>query len=63
MKIKKVFDTKCDYTLLQTDGTCEPFVVAWKFDKKRGDWAQGHYFSDLFSAKTFFNNRNIDFAW
>lgn len=30
--------------------TCEPFVVAWKYDHESESWAQGHYFQSLESA-------------
>lgn len=63
MEKVKVLDTKGDYTLLKRESAYEPYVVAWKFDKKRGDWCQGHYFPDKFSAECFMKNRAIDFAW
>lgn len=45
-----------DYTLLirlALNGkplTCEPFVVAWRYDHISNTWAQGHYFQTLESA-------------
>ena len=59
----EVLDTKGDYTLLKRESSYEPYVVAWKFDKERGDWCQGHYFHDKFSAECFFKDRAINFAW
>ena len=55
MVIKKIFEAKGNYTLLQTDASYQPYVVAWHFNGK--DWCQGHYFCTLDEAHADFVKR------
>lgn len=60
---KILLDKKNDYTLfirLKETGipvSCEPYVVAWRYDEKTDSWAQGHYFTTLREATLFLYNR------
>ena len=38
--------------------SCEPYVVAWRYDEKTDSWSQGHYFSSLRNATDYFYGRD-----
>lgn len=66
---KILLDKKNDYTLfirLKETGlpvSCEPFVVAWKYDERNDSWAQGHYFTTLREATLFLYNRYTEYVF
>lgn len=63
---KIILENRKDYTLLvrvKDNGiplSCEPYVVAWKYNEETDNWAQGHYFSSLRYATDFFYGREKD---
>lgn len=36
--------------LLKRDSKYEPYIVAWGYSEKLGDWGNGHYFSNIEDA-------------
>lgn len=59
MKVEKVCRTVGRYTLLRTDETYQPWVVAWCYDPQTQTWGQGHYFCKYPNARHFFHKKAI----
>lgn len=47
------------YTVLRRNEKApQPYVVAWHYNEKRGDWEQGHYFDTAAAALAWFHTHD-----
>lgn len=54
----QIIRNKEEYTLLKDEkAQCQPYIVVWNLQEYKNGWSwgQGHYFSELQDAKTYFN--------